>query len=240
MKTNFLKIATLVLMLTATNNLFAANSGSRQEYTELTWISNFSKIEVRGNVQLHLLSGGKNKVEMNSNYYGQNALVQVENGVLRITCYRKERLNVWVTIDDLRALYAYDNVLVQTEGRFSTIDFNVELFNNAKADLNLDCFATDIKLNDRSMANISGTAIESELTSNYAATLNATNFTADEIAMKRIAPVWETRIAFVDTDPLSEMTEAKEVRFSITSASSIQFDMPAGVNVINITRTLIN
>ncbi|WP_214072565.1 DUF2807 domain-containing protein [Mucilaginibacter sp. dw_454] len=242
MKTTLLTIATLLLMLTAANNSFAANSGNHQEYTELTWINHFYKIEVHGNVQLHLLSGEKNRVEMNSTYYDHNALVQVENGVLRITCYRTERLQVWVTVDDLRALSAYDNVLVQTEGRFSTLEIDVELFNKAKADLNLDCFATNIKLNNQSMANISGTAIESELISNYAATLNAANFTADETVMKRIAPIWETRIAFVDPDPdpLTDMAGTKELRLFSNAANPIKLDIPAGVNTLYITQNLIN
>jgi len=126
---------------------------------------------------------------MNSSYFDHNALVQVEDGVLRITCYRTERLNVWITVDDLRALSAYDNVLVQTEGKFSAMEFEVELFNNAKADLNLDCFAANVKLHDRSMADISGTAMESDLTSNYAATLNSANFTADQLSTERIDPI---------------------------------------------------
>jgi hypothetical protein len=153
MKTNFLKIATLLFMLIA-GKTFAENPNKVQSYTELTWIPKFYKIEIHGNVELHLLPGDKCKVEMNSTYFDHNALVQVENGLLRITCYRTERLNVWVTADDLRAIAAYDNVLVQTEGTFSGIELDVELFNTAKANLNLDCFATNVKLNDRSMADI--------------------------------------------------------------------------------------
>jgi hypothetical protein len=240
MKTTLLTITTLLLMLTATNNSFAANSGNRQEYTDLTWINHFYKIEVHGNVQLHLLSGEKNRVEMNSTYYNHNALVQVENGVLRISCYRAERLQVWVTVDDLRTLSAYDNVLVQTEGRFSALEMDVELFNKAKADMNLDCFTTNIKLNNQSMANISGTAMESELTTNYAATLNAANFTAEEMYSKRIAPVWETRIAFVDTDPLTDMTGIKELRLSSNAANPVKLDIPAGASTLYVTQTLSN
>jgi len=108
MKTTFLKIAALLLMLTAVKNSLAANSANRKEYAELTWIRDFYKIEAHGNVRLHLLSGEKSKVEMNSTYYDYNALVQVENGVLRITCYRAERLNVWIMINDLRALLTRD------------------------------------------------------------------------------------------------------------------------------------
>lgn len=220
MKTTFLKTAALLLMmLTAEKKSFAVNSEKRQEITELTWISNFSKIEVHGNVQLHLLSGEKNKVEMSSTYYDHNALVQVENGVLRITCYRTQRLNVWVTVNNLRALSAYDNVLVQTEGRFSVLDLDVDLFNKAKADLYLNCLCTNIKLNDRSMADISGTAMESDMTVNYASTLNSTDFLADQTLRERIVPMQSLRVqyaAYGTTDDLfSPFDNIKDQSFSI-------------------------
>jgi hypothetical protein len=243
MKTTFLKITALLLMLTVAKNSFAANSENRQVYTELTWINSFYKIEVHGNIQLHLLSGEKNKVEMNSTYYNNNALVQVENGVLRITCYRRERLIVWVTVNDLRALSAYDNVRVQTEGKFSALELEVNLFNKAKAALNLDCFFTNIKLNDRSMADISGTAIESDLASNYAATLNSTNFTANQMSSERIAPVWETRIEFIgsrNTELLGDMTSVKGPGSSTGTTKQTKFDIPASVERISINQSLAN
>ena len=123
---------------------------------------------------------------MSGTYYDHNALVQVENGVLRITCYRTERLDVWVTAYELSALAAYDNVLVNTQGTLSSLDLNVELFNKAKANLNLDCYSTHIKLNDNSLADISGTAAESELAVNYASTLNSTNFIARQMLKRRM------------------------------------------------------
>src|ERR1700750_1021007 len=103
MKTTFLKIATAVLLLTAGVKSYAA----APEFTKLTWLSNFYKVQVHGNVRLHLLQGEKNGVEMAGNYFNHNALLQVENGVLRITCYRTECLDVWVTVYDLNALEAY-------------------------------------------------------------------------------------------------------------------------------------
>jgi hypothetical protein len=251
MKTNLLKIATLLFMLSAGNTSFAGTSENGQSYTELTWIRNFTKIEVHGNVQLHLLSGDKCRVEMNSTYFDHNALVQVENGVLRITCYRAERLNVWVTADDLRSLSAYDNVLVQTEGKFSALEFDVELYNKAKADLNLDCFAANVKLNDRSMADITGTAIESDLTSNYAATLNAAEFTADDLSRERVNPIWETRVEFLGNrnyDPFTSLADEdsgslpgrNELRFSSAASKPVEFKIPANVDRISVTTSVIN
>ena len=196
MKTTFLKIATVLFILTAATKTFAANLVVNPQSTNLTWINNFYKVEVHGNVHLHLLSGEKNSVKMNGNYYDHNALVQVENGVLRITCYKTERLDVWVTVYDLSDLTAYDDVLINTVGKLSVLDLNVELFDKAKADLNLDCFCSHVKLNDSSLADISGTAMESDIAVNYASTLNSTNFTADQISKNRVAPAQKTTVEY--------------------------------------------
>ncbi len=242
MKTTFFKIATVLLILIAATNSFAANPVNTRKYTGLNWITGFYKIEVHGNVQLHLITGEKTKIEMNSNYYNHNALVQVENGILRITCYRAERLNVWVTVNDLRALSAYDNVIVQSEGKFSSLEFEVELFNKAKANLDLDCYSANIKLNDHSLADISGTATESELAINYAATLNSANFLAEQLSCSRVAPVWETNIAFernTDTDLIDNLTgDNKELQFSSASKKPIKFDIPSGIASFQITQRL--
>ena len=192
MKTTFLKIATVLLLLAAGTKIYAAVP----EFTKLSWIHNFSKIEAHGNVHLHLLQGDANGVEIKGTYFDHNALLQVENGVLRITCYRAERLDVWITLYDLSAIAAFDNVLVDTYGKLSLIDLSVELFNKAKADLNLDCFATHIKLNDNSQADLSGTAMEGDLAVNYASTLNSTGFLADQISRKRMEPVQSTQVAY--------------------------------------------
>lgn len=226
MKAILFKIAIVLLVLTAGNRASALNNNRVLQYTELTWIQDFYKIEVHGNVQLHLLSGDKNKIEMNNTYFNHNALVQVENGVLRITCYRAERLDVWVTAKDLRALNAYDSVLVQTYGKFMALEFDVELFDKAKANLNLECCFTNIELNDSSMANISGSAIESEFINNYASTLNATNFTAGQISRERLEPRWESRTQFAglyDTKPLSDITDVKQQPTYAAKAPELSF-----------------
>jgi len=217
MKTTLLKIAMVVLMLIAGTKTYAADP----EFTKLTWIHSFYKIEVHGNVHLHLLSGEKNGVEMKGTYFNHNALLQVENGVLRITCYRTECLDVWVTVYDLSEIAAYDNVLVDTYGKLSLIDLSVELFNKAKADLNLDCFATHIKLNDNSLADISGTAEESDLAVNYASTLNSTGFFAGKLSRKRMEPVQSIPVQYAvsgnSDDLFSPFEGVKDQQFSVIS-----------------------
>jgi hypothetical protein len=215
MKTTFLKIVMALIILTAGTKIYAADP----EFTKLTWLHSFSKIEAHGNVHLHLLQGEKNGVEIKGTYFDHNALLQVENGVLRITCYRAQRLDVWITLYDLNAIDAYDNVLVDTYGKLSLIDLSVELFNKAKANLNLDCFATHIKLNDNSLADISGTAIDSDMAVNYASTLNSNGFFADQISSRRIEPVQSGRLQYAESgtgdDLFSPFKGVTNQKFSI-------------------------
>ena len=191
MKKTFLKIATLSLLLALSTTTFAVTPGGTPETTKLTWLSKFYKIEVHGNVRLHLVQGEKNVVEMSGTYFDHNALLQVDNGVLRVTCYKTECLDVWVTVYDLSAIAAYDNVKLDTYGKLSVIDLDVELFDKAKASLNLDCFSTHIKLNDSALADLSGSAMEGDLAVNYASTLNSTYFVSDQLSSNRMAPINE-------------------------------------------------
>jgi hypothetical protein len=224
MKTTFLKIATVLLLAGTAGKSIAATPGKQPTSTVFSWITSFSKIEIHGNVHVHLLSGENTKVEMDGNYFNHSALVQVENGILRITCYKAERLNVWITLDDLREIAAYDNVLVDTQGKFSSIDLDVELYNKAKASMDLDCFCTHIKLNDESIADISGTAMESDLAVNYASTLNSTGFFADQISRKRMDPVQGIPVQYAlsgTNDNLSSPFEGiQDSQFSVSLKGS--------------------
>jgi hypothetical protein len=186
MKTALLKIVTVLLLISAGNKTLAATNSTSSAWTTLPWITNFYKIEAHGNVEVHLICGDKNRVEINNTYYDHNALLQVEHGVLRVTCYNRARLQVWITVNDLRSLSAYDNVLVMSEGKFSAIDFDLELNNNAKATMDLDCCCAEITLNDRAKADIKGTTTEGDLSVNYAATLNKSSFMAYQLSSKRI------------------------------------------------------
>lgn len=251
MKTSFLKIAAVVLMMTGAKASLASDTVNGQNYTDLTWINNFDRIEVHGNVQLHLISGEKNRVEMSDSYFDHNALVQVEKGVLRITCYREQRLNVWVTAADLRQLDAYDNVQVQSEGKFSALELDLALHNQAKADLDLDCITANVKLNDKSMADISGYAVEGELISNYAATLNCENFKTEYESALRINPILETTVTLAaDTPDQSFFTlpdddqratgNKKEIRFTTASKKPVNLDIPKDVQSVTLTHAVIN
>ena len=188
MKTKILSIALLFAVIAGfSKSTYAATINA--DYTLLKEIKAVNKIEVRGNVELFISDSPVEQVKVYNKYYSENALVQYNNGTLRITSYKAEKLIVWVSTDDLRAVTAYDNAEVRSFGKLSKIEFNVELYNNASASLNLDAYSANVKLNDHAKAELSGTATEFGLTANANTTVVKNDFQAEHINDNKINTV---------------------------------------------------
>ena len=178
MKTTILTIALLTATILGFNQSASAAIGKTEgaaTTTTLTNVSNISEIEIRGNVELYVSAGTADQVKVYNNYYSNNALVQDDNGVLRIASYSTQKLTVWVTANQLAKLSVYDNATVKSFGKLSAINLDVELYNNASAQLNMDAFSANVKVNDNAKANLTGDVTEGSLKANITANLNASN-----------------------------------------------------------------
>jgi len=83
MKKLILSIITIgIVALGITNTTYAASTNTAV-ITTLTDITAINKIEVYGNVQLYISDGSADQVKVYNQYYGESALVQSRNGVLR-------------------------------------------------------------------------------------------------------------------------------------------------------------
>jgi hypothetical protein len=178
MKTTFLTIFTALVLVSGIASSTYASTTKNQEFTVLTDISAINKIEVYGNVQLFISDGSADQVKVYNKYYGESALVQSRNGVLRISSYKTEKLVVWVTAADLRSISAYDNSVVKSFGDISKIDFEVDLHNNASAKLSLDAFSANVTLKDHAKADLSGSANELNVQHSVSSSVNSYNFSA--------------------------------------------------------------
>jgi hypothetical protein len=167
MKKFTLTLATIVIALLTTVNF--SNASTKFTQTTLTNISNINKIEVHGNVEVYVSNGIKDEVTVNNDYYADNALVQEEDGVLRISSYKTEKLIVYVTANDLRAITAYDNASVKSDGRFSSIALDVNLHDAAYVGLNLD---------NHAKADLSGSITEYTLNYSQSSTVNRSQLVA--------------------------------------------------------------
>jgi len=147
-------------------------------YTVLTDISAINKIEVHGNVELYVSDASSDQVKVYNKYYSESALVQSKNGVLRISSYKAEKLVVWVSASDLRAISAYDNAEVKSFGNISKIEFDVDLHDNAKAKLNLDTFTASLTVKDNAKADLAGSANQLNLYRDIESNVKSNNFSA--------------------------------------------------------------
>nr|WP_294945129.1 DUF2807 domain-containing protein [uncultured Mucilaginibacter sp.] len=179
MKAKFLTIATIFTFALGTvTTTFAATNNNEEVATVLTNVSQINKIEIRGNVQLFVSDGTADQVKVYNRYYAESAMVQNDNGVLRIASYNAKTLVVWVTAADLRNITAYDNAEVKSFGNLSKIDLEVNLYNNASAQLNLDAFKANITLNDRAKADLTGNVTDYTLTHDQSTSVNQSNLVA--------------------------------------------------------------
>lgn len=197
MKTRILSIILLfAVMVGFSKSTYAATINA--DYTLLKEIKAVNKIEVRGNVELFISDSPVEQVKVYNKYYSENALVQYNNGTLRITSYNAEKLIVWVSTDDLRAVTAYDNAEVRSFGKLSKIEFDVDLHNNASANLNLDAYSANVKLNDHAKAELSGAATEFGLIASANTTLVKSDFKAERVTDSK-----SNTVAAAKTDDLT-------------------------------------
>lgn len=182
MKTQIITLFTALVLSTGIAATTYADTINNENVTVLTDISAINKIEVRGNVQLYISDGNADQVKVYNKYYAESALVKSRNGVLSIASYKAEKLVVWVTAADLRSVAVYDNADVKSFGDFSSIDFTVDLHNNATAKLSLDAFNAKVTVADQAKATISGRVNEFDLKYNHAENISSPNLVAEKVS----------------------------------------------------------
>lgn len=193
MKKLNLFLITLVIAISATS--FAHATTNNNVITVLSNIGNINKIEARGNVEVLISTGEKDEAVVSNNYYAENAFIQNVNGVLRISSYKGEKLVVYVTVNDLRSIAAYDNAVVKSEGRLSAIALDVNLYDSAYAGLNLDNYATTINVSNQAKADLSGNVVDYDVTYGNSSTINRTNLVAVNATENKIAPVFVQKVS---------------------------------------------
>jgi Putative auto-transporter adhesin, head GIN domain len=186
MKTQIITLFTaLVLSTGIAATTYAAPVKNDNNVTVLTDISAINKIEVRGNVTLYVSDGSADEVKVYNKFYSEDAVVKSSKGVLSIASYKAEKLVVWVTAADLRAIDAYDNSEVRSFGQLSKIDFNVELHNTASAKLNIDAYTATVNVYDNAKADLTGNADKFNLQHSVGSSVNNSNFKAVSFTEKR-------------------------------------------------------
>ncbi len=159
---------------TAADSIYTPADSIAQLTTVLENINGIKKIEASGNVEVYVTSGDQDAVKVLENYYTQTGLVQEENGVLRITSYNTDKLMVMVTVKDLSEVKATNGALIKSNGTLSAIQLNVNLDNNATAELKLDVFAASVTATGHAKAELSGSVADYDLNYSHSSTVNST------------------------------------------------------------------
>ena len=172
--TTVLTVIVAVIMLTITTETSIA--AENNQVTKLTEIKNISKVTATGNVEVFLSQGGTEGVTVYNKYYSESALVQLEDGELRITSYGTEKLQVWVQVDQLRGIEANGSAKIQSLNKISALELSVELNDSSSAILNTETISSDAQVNDSSTLNLSGSAEDHSLTISGTGKVDVTDF----------------------------------------------------------------
>jgi hypothetical protein len=180
MKTRILTmVAVMIMAVVTTKNTYAnVNNNNEDVSVTLTNVSKINKIEIHGNVELYVSDGTADQVKVYNKYYSESALVQSQNGVLRISSYKNQKLVVWVKAADLQSISAYDNAEVRSFGKLERLDLEVNLYNTATANLNIDAYKATVNVNDNAKATLTGNVNDYNLTYAQSANVNHTDFIA--------------------------------------------------------------
>jgi carbonic anhydrase len=184
MKTRiFSLIAIAAVVLGVSNTTLAAtkDSAANSEVSTVLKVSKINKIEVRGNVELYVTDGADDQVKVYNRYYSESALIQNNNGTLRISSFADQKLVVWVKAEQLSSIAAYDNAEIKSFGKISPLEMEVTLYDNAYAKLDVNGYSMDITVNNRAKADLSGSVDQCNLKYDRSAYVNSTDFAAAHI-----------------------------------------------------------
>ncbi|MGY4536833.1 hypothetical protein ACVW0P_001247 [Mucilaginibacter sp. UYNi724] len=203
MKTSiFTMVAVMIMAVVTTTNTYAnVNNNNDEAVTVLTNVNKINTIEIHGNVELYVSDGTADQVKVYNKYYSESALVQSKNGVLRISSYKNQKLVVWVTAADLQSISAYDNAEVRSFGKLEKLDLEVNLYNTATADLNVEAYKATVNVNDNAKVNLTGNVNDYNLTCTQPANVSHKNF----VAVNTTAQTTSVAIAKVKQSELANL-----------------------------------
>ncbi|WP_131538234.1 GIN domain-containing protein [Pedobacter nototheniae] len=176
-KTLFATALTAIVLTSATAVNAAENNSS---YTNITSVKNISKISISGNVKLILVQDAKESVQVYDSYYTKNALVQQQNGELRISSFNKETLTVIAHVNNISSIEASNNSSVSTSGTFNLLNLKVSLNDLATADINTNTVNLNTVVNNGASLKLSGSTESYTAVLGTIAKVNMNNFSAGD------------------------------------------------------------
>lgn len=181
--------AALSLVVLSSSAFASSDVKDSNKVTVLNQVKNISKIEVKGNVEVILVQAPTESVKVYDSYYSKNALVQQQDGVLRISSFQKETLTVAVYVRNLSSIEASDDATIKTFGKVNFLSLNVDLKGNAKADINANTVNMYTSVKDSASLKLSGSTTEHYAVLGAKAKMSMDQFAADSTSVNTVAPV---------------------------------------------------
>lgn len=181
--------ATLALVVLSSSAFASPEVKDNNNVTVLSQVKNISKIEVKGNVEVILVQAPTESVKVYDSYYSKNALVQQQDGVLRISSFQKETLTVAVYVRNLTAIDAEDNASIRTYGKVNFLSLNIDLRGKATADINASTVNLYTSVKDSANLKLSGNTSEHYAVLGTKAKMSMDQFAADSTSVNTVAPI---------------------------------------------------
>lgn len=182
--------ATALILVVLTGSAFASTSNSSNNVTVLNQVKNINKIVVSGNVEVLLIQAPVESVKVYDSYYAKNALVQQQEGELRISSFDKQTLTVAVYVRELSTIELKDNSSVKTYGKVNFLNLDVILKGSAKADIDANTISLTTTVKDNANLELSGSTTDYYAVLSSNAKMNMDQFKAENISVNSIAPVY--------------------------------------------------
>lgn len=203
-------IAAVVTTVVLTSSAFASTDEQKNTntVTVLNQVKNINKLVVSGNVEVFIIQAPTESVKVYDSYYSKNALVQQEEGVLRISSFQKETLKVAVYVKNLSSIQASDNASVKTFGKVSFLSLDVLLKDKASADINASTISLFTSVKDSANLTLSGATEDHTAVLGSVAQMSMNQFAAVNSSVSSIAnPVIAKKQPVKQTlDSISAMT----------------------------------
>ena len=149
--------AALVMVTLSSATLVANATELNSSYTTINQVKNINKIAVSGNVKLILIQDSKESIEVFDKYYANNALVQQQGSVLRISSFSKEALTVIAHVNNITSVEASNTSSLATSGKFNLLNLEVILKDKASATINANTVNLFTTVNDGTSLSLEGT-----------------------------------------------------------------------------------
>ncbi|WP_432712606.1 GIN domain-containing protein [Pedobacter sp.] len=170
-----LGLATTIL-LAGTISVYAATKNP--SFAVLSSFKNFNKIVVSGNVEVTLIQDVHDQVSIMNDYYPINVLLQEKKGLLHISNYNRAKLNVVIHLKNLSSLTVKDKSTVRTVGNFYLLNFDVDLRDQAKANIKANTVNLTTHIADQAQLILTGCTDQYDAKVEETAALNLNQFRA--------------------------------------------------------------